>query len=155
MTQAPSTKRTSIRFLQIVIVLIGIGALALMLWEPHLEGRNAHATLCEIYFTDPFRAYAYAASAAFFVALFQAFRLLGYIGQNRAFSLDSLRALRTIKYCAITLVAMIGAAVAYLFIFMRSKDDIAGGVAVGLVLIFASVAIATAAAVLERRLQNA
>jgi hypothetical protein len=36
-------------FLQAVIVLIGIGALALMLWEPHIEGRNAHATLFEIY----------------------------------------------------------------------------------------------------------
>jgi hypothetical protein len=52
------------------------------------------------------------------------------------------------------LVAMIGAAVAYLFIFMRSKDDIAGGVAVGLVMIFASVVVATAAAVRERHLQN-
>jgi hypothetical protein len=41
-------------FLQAVIVLIGIGALALMLWEPHIEGRNAHATLFEIYFNDPF-----------------------------------------------------------------------------------------------------
>ena len=31
-----------------VIVLIGIGALALLLWEPHVEGRNAHATLFEM-----------------------------------------------------------------------------------------------------------
>src|SRR5260370_41188961 len=101
-------------FLQAVIVLIGIGALALMLWETHLEGRNAHATLFEIYFKDPFLAYAYLASIAFFVALFQAFTLLGYIGQNKVFSLKSVKALRTIKYCATALVAMIGAAVAYL-----------------------------------------
>ena len=52
-------KRSSTIFLQVVIVLIGIGALALMLWEPHIEGRNAHATLFEIYFKDPFLAYAY------------------------------------------------------------------------------------------------
>jgi hypothetical protein len=58
-------------FLQAVIVLIGIGALALMLWEPHIEGRNAHATLFEIYFNDPFLAYAYLASIPFFVALYQ------------------------------------------------------------------------------------
>ena len=45
-------------FLQVVIVLIGMGALGLMLWEPHIEGRNAHATLFEIYFKDPFLAYA-------------------------------------------------------------------------------------------------
>lgn len=63
-------------FLQTVIVLIGIGALAFMLWEPHIEGRNAHATLFEIYFKDPFLAYAYIASTPFFVALYQAFKLL-------------------------------------------------------------------------------
>jgi len=136
-------------------VLIGIGALALMLWEPHLEGRNAHATLFEIYFKDPFLAYAYLASIAFFIALFKAFTLLGYIGQNKVFSLNSVRALRTIKYCAMILVAMIGAAVAYLFIAVRGKDDIAGGVAMGVVLIFVSTVIATAAAVFERLLQNA
>ena len=151
MNQGPSVKRSSTIFLQVVIVLIGIGVLALMLWEPHLEGRNAHATAFEIYFKDPFLAYAYLASIAFFVALFQAFTLLGYIRQNEVFSLNSVRALRTIKYCAITLVAMIGAAVAYLFIAVRGKDDIAGGVAMGVVLILVSVVIATAAAAFERR----
>ena len=79
-------KRSSTIFLQVVIVLIGIGALALMLWEPHIEGRNAHATLFEIYFKDPFLAYAYIASIPFFVALYQAFKVLGYAGQNKIFS---------------------------------------------------------------------
>jgi len=68
-------------FLRAVTVLIGAGVLALMLWEPHIEGRNAHATLFEIYFKDPFLAYAYLASTPFFVALYQAFMVLGYIVQ--------------------------------------------------------------------------
>src|SRR6188508_2216069 len=89
--------RGSILFLKAVLVLIGIGALALLLWEPHLEGRNAHATLFEIYFNDPFLAYAYLASIPFFVALYQAFKLLGYIGQNKALSQATVKALRTIK----------------------------------------------------------
>src|SRR4051794_2675895 len=155
MNPAPSTKRSSTIFLQVVIVLIGIGALALMLWEPHLEGRNAHATTFEIYFKDPFLAYAYLSSIAFFTALLQAFTLLRYIRQDKVFSPDSVRALRIIKYCAISLVATVGAAVAYLFIAMRGKDDIAGGVAMGLVMIFVSAVIGTAAAVFERLLQNA
>jgi hypothetical protein len=46
-------KKSSTIFLQVVIVLIGIGALALLLWEPHIEGVNAHATFFEMYF-DPF-----------------------------------------------------------------------------------------------------
>jgi hypothetical protein len=148
-------KKSSTIFLQIVIVLIGIGALVVMLWEPHIEGRNAHATLFEIYFKDPFLAYAYIASIPFFVALYQAFKLLGYIGRNEVFSQRSVRALRTIKYCAISLVGFILAAEAYFFIAVRGKDDIAGGVAMGLFMIFVSVVIATAAAVFERLLQSA
>src|SRR5437773_8419912 len=109
-------KKGSTVFLQVVIVLIGMGALALMLWEPHIEGRNAHATLFQIYFNDPFLAYAYTASIAFFVALYQAFKLLGYIGRNEVFSQRPVKALRTIKYCAMALVALIGTPVVYLFI---------------------------------------
>jgi hypothetical protein len=148
-------KRNRTIFLQIVVVLIGIGALAFMLWEPHIEGRNAHATLFEIYFKDPFLAYAYTASLAFFAALYQAFRLLGDIGRNEVFSERSVRALRIIRYCALTLAASIAAAEVYLFIAVRGKDDIAGGVAMGLSMIFISVVVAATAAVSERRLQNA
>ncbi len=42
-------KRSSSVSLQVVIVLIGMGALAFMLWEPQVEGRNAHATLFQIF----------------------------------------------------------------------------------------------------------
>ena len=135
-------------------MLIGIGALALMLWEPHIEGRNVHATLFQIYFNDPFLAYAYIVSISFFVGLFQAFKLLGYIGQNKVFSQAAVSALRTIKYCAMALVAFIIAPEVYLFI-ARPGDDIAGGVAIGLFLIFISAVIATAAAMFERTLQSA
>jgi hypothetical protein len=155
MNEGRSIKRGAIIFLQVVIVLFGLGALALMLWEPHLEGRNAHATTFEIYFKDPFLAYAYLASIAFFTVLYQAFTLLGSIGRNEIFSSNSVGALRRIKYCATALVAMIGGAMAYLFIAVRGKDDPAGGVAIGLVLSFVSIVIATAAAVFERLLQNA
>jgi hypothetical protein len=50
-------RRSTTIFLQVVTVLIGIGALTLLLWEPHIEGRNAHATLVQIYLHDPFLAY--------------------------------------------------------------------------------------------------
>ena len=138
-----------------VVVLIGIGALALLLWEPHLEGRNAHATLFQIYFNDPFLAYVYIASIAFFVALYQAFKLLGYVGRSDVFSQRSVKALRTIKHCAMSLVGFLAGAEAYFFIVRRGKDDIAGGVMMGLFLIFVSVVMATAAAVFEKTLQSA
>ncbi len=100
-------KRSSTIFLQVVIVLIGIGALALLLWEPHIEGRNAHATNFEIYFKDPFLALVYIGSIPFFVALYQAFKVLGYAGQNKIFSQAAVKALRTIKYCAIAIIGFV------------------------------------------------
>ena len=147
-------KRSSTIFLQIVIVLIGIGALVLMLWEPHIEGRNAHATLFEIYFKDPFLAYAYVASISFFVALYQAFKVLGYAGQNKIFSQAAVKALRTIKYCALAIIGFV--VVEEIFIVLNhGSDDAAGGVFMGVLITFGSIVIATAAAMFERILQNA
>lgn len=149
-------KRNSTIFLQVVIMLIGIGALALLLWEPHIEGRNVNATLFEIYFKDPFLAYVYIASIPFFVALHQSFKLLGYIGQNKIFSQAAIKNLKTIKYCAMIIVAFVVGAEGYLFIVQRHvEEDIAGGVMMGLVMIFISVVIATATAIFEKLLQNA
>src|SRR3954468_24522674 len=105
--KAPLLKRSSTAFLQVVVVLLGLGALALLLGEPHLEGRNAHATTFAIYFKDPFLAYAYVASIPFFAALYQAFKVLGYAGRNKVFSQAAVNALRTIKYCAMAIVGFV------------------------------------------------
>jgi hypothetical protein len=140
-------------FLQTVIVLIGIGALALMLWEPHIEGRNAHATTFEIYFKDPFLAFAYTASVPFFVALYQAFRVLGYAGQNKMFTPEAVKALRTIKYCALAIVGFV--VVSVIFLLRGDPEDRPPGVVMRVVFTFGSIVIATAAAMFERILQNA
>ena len=41
-------KRGSTIFLQVVIALLGVGLLALLLWEPQVEGRNVNATLFDL-----------------------------------------------------------------------------------------------------------
>ena len=147
-------QRSSTIFLQIVIVLIGIGALALLLWEPHLEGRNAHATLFQIYFNDPFLTLVYAGSIPFFIALYQAFKVLGYAGQNKVFSPEAVEALRTIKYCAVTIIGFV--VVEELFIILNhGSDDPTGGVFMGILITFGSTVVAVAAAMFERILQNA
>jgi Protein of unknown function (DUF2975) len=148
-------KRASTIFLQVVIVLLGIGVLTFLLWEPQVEGRNVNATQFEIYFKDPALAYIYLAFVPFFVGLYQAFSLLGYARRNEMFSPPAVRALRIIKYCAITTALFFLGGEAYLFIFISGKDDIAGGVAMGAFIIFACAVVATAAAVFERILQNA
>ena len=146
-------KKSSTVFLQVVIVLIGIGTVGLLLWEPRIEGRNAHATLFEIYFKDPFLAYAYIASIPFFVGLYQAFKVLGYVGQNKVFSQAAVKALRTIKYCAISIIGFVVGG--EIFIMLGNSDDRAGGVFMGILITFGSIVIATAAAMFQRILQNA
>jgi hypothetical protein len=146
-------KRSSTIFLQMVVVLIGLGALAFLLGEPRIEGRNAHATNFEIYFKDPFLAYAYAASVPFFVALYQAFKLLDYAGRNEVFSHAAVKALRTIKYCAIAILGFILVSVA--FLPFGDPEDRPQGVMMRIVLSFGTIIVATAAATFERIFQNA
>jgi len=147
-------KRGSVLFLRAVVVLIAVGAAALMLWEPRVEGVNAHATNFEIYFKDPFLAYAYVASIPLFVGLYQGFRVLGYVGQDAVLSTAVVRRLRTIKLCAIVIIGFVVGA--ELFIRLNNKgDDPAGGVFIGILIAFAATVVATAMFVLERTLQNA
>ncbi len=147
-------KKSSTILLQVVIALIGISALAFMLLEPHFEGRNVHATLFQIYFNDPFLAYVYIGSIPFFVALYQTIKGLGYVGQNKTFSQATVGVLRIIRYCAMIILGFIIAGEAYLFI-IRPGDDIAGGVFMGLLIIFGSGMVAIVAKMFEQIVQNA
>jgi hypothetical protein len=140
-------------FLRVVLVLIGIGALTFLLWEPHIEGRNVHATVFSIYFKDPFLAFAYVGSIPFFLGLYHAFKVLGFAGHNQEFTAAAVRSVRIIKYCAMALIGFV--AVGELIILFSESDDRAGGVMMGALIFFASAVVATAMAVLERALQNA
>lgn len=147
-------KRISIIFLQGVIVLTGIVALAILVRFPLTEGRARNLDLFSIYF-DPFILYGYAASIAFFVALYKVFKLLGYIGQNKVFSSNSVKTLKSIKHCAIVLSILIVTAGIYIRIAHNKEDDPAGFLAICIVTTFVSIIVATAAAIFEKILQNA
>ncbi len=150
----PTMKRRAALFLQGTVVLIGLAALTFLLWEPHLEGRNAHATTFEIYFRDPFLAYVYVGSIPFFVALYRAFKLFGQVRQNGKFTRATLEALRSIRRCAITLLGFVAGAVVIILVF-GDKDDRPPGLFMSCLAILASSSIAVVAAMLERSLQNA
>ena len=146
-------KKGSTLFLKFVICLIAIGALIWLIWFPQLEGRAANLDLISIY-KDPLIIYAYIGSIPFFVALYQAFKLLGYVDTNNVFSQLAVKAVRNIKYCAITISGFIVLGILYIRLFVNG-DDPAGPTALGMFTTFASIVIATAAAIFERLLQNA
>jgi len=147
--------RVPIYFLKAIFFLIGMGALAVLLWEPHIEGRNANATPFEIYFKDPFLAYVYVASIPFFVALYQAFRVLTYVRHETTFSPATVKALRTIKYCALAIIGFVAVSVVFMPFSDPDDDDGPQGVVMRIVITFAWIVVATAAAMFERILQNA
>jgi hypothetical protein len=146
-------KTFSALLLQVVIVLIGIGVLALMLWEPHLEGRNVNATPFEIYFKDPFLAYVYVGSTPFFIALARAFGLFGHVRQTGAFSQQSVDALRAIKRCGLALIGFVAGAAVFIVGFGDGEDRPAG-VFMSLLALMGSSAIASVASMAARNLQN-
>jgi len=135
-------------FLQGVVVLLGLGVLAFLLIEPHFEGRNAHATLFEVYFKDPFLAYVYLASIPGFAALHQVFGALGLIRAGKTFTPETVNALRTAKRCALAVLGFV--ALAELYILLSVSDDRAGGVVLGGVIGLGVAVAAAAAATFER-----
>jgi len=146
-------KKGSTLFLKFVICLIAIGALIWLIWFPQLEGRAANLDLISIYI-DPLIIYAYIGSIPFFVVLYQAFKLLGYVDKNKVFSQLAVKAVSIIKYCAITFSGFIVLGILYIRLSVVD-DDPAGVTALGIFTTFTSIIIATAAAVFQRLLQNA
>ena len=147
-------KSRSALFLQLAIGLIAAGVLAFLLWEPHLEGRNAHATTFEIYFKDPFLADVYLGSTPFFVALHRAFRLLGHARRDGAFSPAIVEALRTIKRCAIALIGFVAVGVVLIILF-GDPDDRPAGFFMDFLVALAATITAFAATSFARKLQQA
>ncbi|OAH59224.1 MULTISPECIES: DUF2975 domain-containing protein [Bacillaceae] len=148
-------KRGTTLFLKIAVILIGIPVLALCIFlVPEIANFAA-----ELYPDIAYMKYLvlidlYAAAIPFYIALYQAFKLLSYIDKNKAFSDLSVKALKTIKYCAIT-ISILYVVGMPLFFLMGDKDDAPGIIVIGLVIIFASMVIAVFAAVLQRLLKEA
>ncbi|TMV48718.1 DUF2975 domain-containing protein [Paenibacillus mesophilus] len=148
-------KRGTTLFLKVAVILIGIPVLALCIFlVPEIANYAAelypdHTYLKYLIFID-----LYVSAIPFYFALYQAFKLLCYIDKNKAFSELSVRALKNITYCAVTIsgVYVLGMPLFYL---MAERDDAPGVILIGLVLIFASMVIAVFAAVLQKLLKEA
>ncbi|WP_410511748.1 DUF2975 domain-containing protein [Paenibacillus sp. BR2-3] len=146
-------ERGTTLFLKVTVFLIGIPVLALCIfWLPWIA--NEAAEHYPAYWIYPVIISLYVAAIPYFVALYQALRLLSYIDKNKAFSELSVRALKNIKYCAFTISILFAACMPFLF-FMAQEDDAPGLAALGLVITFASIVIAVFAAVLQKLLKNA
>ena len=144
-------------FLRVVISLIAIAALAVCIFVfPGAFAKEAAKTPDTAYQIYLFLVGAYLMAIAFFVALYQAFKLLTYIDGNKTFSELSVRALRQIKYSAITISILAVTGIAALMVISAGTgEDSAGPVMLGLIMTLASSIVAAVAAVLQAQVQKA
>lgn len=96
----------------------------------------------------------YVPAIPFFYALYQAWKLLGYIDDNMPFTPLSVKAFSNIKYCAIVISVLFTLGMPYIYM-AAEQDDAPGVIVVGLVIAFASLVIATFSGVLQTLVQNA
>jgi hypothetical protein len=96
----------------------------------------------------------YVPALPFLVAIYQTMKLINYIDDGTAFSDASVRRLKNIKYCGLVIAGLFALGMPYVY-YVADKDDAPGVVALGLVIIGASMAVAVIAAVLERLLKSA
>jgi hypothetical protein len=96
----------------------------------------------------------YVSVIPFFAALYQAFKLLSYIDNNQAFSELSVKALKKIKFCAMTISGLYVVILPFVFL-VAQLDDAPGLIIVGMVPAFASMVIAVFSAVLQKLLKDA
>jgi hypothetical protein len=142
-------KQGSTLFLKAAVILSGIAVLALCIFV--LPGGLSKDVVGGY---TPIVIGMYVTVIPFFVAVHQALKLLSYIDTNKAFSDLSVKALTTIKYCALIIGALYVIGLPYIY-YVADKDDAPGVVVIGLVFAFASLVIATLTAVLQKLLKDA
>ncbi|WP_448162539.1 DUF2975 domain-containing protein [Bacillus mobilis] len=148
-------KQGSTLFLKTAIILIGIPVFALCIFLIPNIGNYAAKLYPDIaYIKYLVLINLYATVIPFYFALYQAFKLVSYIDKGNAFSKLSVRALKKIKQCAITISVLYVVGMP-LFYLVAERDDAPGIIIIGMILIFASMVIAVFAAVLQRLLKDA
>lgn len=142
-------------FLKLFIILIGLSVLGVLIF-----------ILPQGIATDQIGAYKpillglYLPAIPFFIGLYQAFKLLNSIDQreketsiNKVFSASSVLALKNIKYCSGIICVLFILGMPYIF-YVATLDDAPGVALLGFIFIFASLVVATAAALFQKLLQR-
>lgn len=146
-------KRGSTLFLKMAVFLIGTPVLALCVFGVFWLVKNP-ANPDYAHMLYPIVVGMYGSVIPFILALYQAFKLLSYIDKNQAFSELSVKALKNIKICAITISGLYVVILPFVFL-VADLDDAPGLILIGMVPIFAAMVISVFAAVLQRLLQEA
>lgn len=147
-------KSGSTLFLQGIIVLLGLAAIAICVFALPEIWKGGPVEYPSASFAIRLIVIGlYATAIPFFIALWQALKLLRYIRENKAFSDLSVNALRNSKRCW-AVIALLYLGGVPLLLPIAQADDAPGLLPIGLIISFAPVTVAVFAAVLERLLRS-
>lgn len=146
-------KKGTTLFLKLAVIVIGAPVFILCLLGVYFLVNNP-VNPDYSYILYPILAGVYVTVIPFSIALYNAFKLLTYIDNNKAFSYESVKGLKKIKYCAITISGLYIILMPFIFL-LADKDDAPGAIIMGIVPAFASTVISVFAAVLQRLFEEA
>lgn len=142
-------------FLKFAVVLMGLPVLALCIFLlPGIAEFFSELNPKLDFLQYPFLIGLYVTAIVFFVALYQTLKLLSYIDKNQSFSELSVKSLKIIKNCAITISALYVVFMPLIYLIAEA-DDAPGIILIGMVIIFGCLVVAVFAAVLQKLLKNA
>lgn len=142
-------------FLRVVIGIMAIAALglaALLLPMVYNGWEQEFPAMAHLRF--PILVVLASTLVPFFAALHQTLKLLTYIDTDRAFSLLSVSALRSIKFCAAAFSVLYIVFLPVVYIVAQA-DDAPGLVIIGMAMVGAPIVVAVLASVFEKLLRNA
>ncbi|SDZ23777.1 DUF2975 domain-containing protein [Thermoactinomyces sp. DSM 45892] len=146
-------KRASTLFLKITVFMIGLPILALCIFlVPKMA--NFAASLYPNFASIKYLVFIvmYGSAVPFYFALYQAFHLLRYIDENKAFSSLSVKSLKNIQLSAMIISGLYLLGLP-LFHFIARKVDPPVGL-LGLIITFTSLVIAVFVTIMKRLLQE-
>ena len=147
--------RRETMILKIAVIMLGIPVAALsVLLLPWIARDAAQSSIRMAYVIYGILILMYISVVTFFAALYQGFRLLGYIDSNKAFSELSLKSIQKIRSCAAA-ISIIYLFAMPLFYIVAEIDDAPGVILVGMIFVFAPLTVAVFAAILKKLLKNA
>ncbi|MBP9967095.1 MAG: DUF2975 domain-containing protein [Proteocatella sp.] len=147
--------RRETMILKIAVIMLGIPVAALsVLLLPWIARDAAQSSIRMAYVIYGILILMYISVVPFFAALYQGFRLLGYIDSNKAFSELSLKSIQKIRSCAAA-ISIIYLFAMPLFYIVAEIDDAPGVILVGMIFVFAPLTVTVFAAILKKLLKNA
>nr|WP_156505916.1 DUF2975 domain-containing protein [Bacillus sp. SJS] len=146
-------KQYKITFLKITIFIIGLTILSLCIFLlPNLARDAAVMDPENAYLKIPVLMGLYLTAIPFFLALYQALKILNYIKRKDAFTDLSVISLGYVRNCAIAIIVLYVIGMIMLTVLNALHPGIA---LLGIVIIFASLVIAVFSAILQELLRNA